>query len=168
MQAAQIRQNLIKILRGAYSGEMAAAYAYRGHWKSLKNPELRQKIKTIEAEEWQHRQLVREMLHTLGGKPNVYKEILLWTIGRTLGALCFASGWFWPMFLAGHLETANVAQYATATGFASDLKLYQIADQLQHMAAVELDHETFFYSVIQDHWLLPWAKWLFRNTAAPS
>jgi Uma2 family endonuclease len=30
------RQNLIRILQSAYSGELAAAFAYRGHWKSLK------------------------------------------------------------------------------------------------------------------------------------
>ncbi len=30
------RQNLIRILQSAYSGEMAAAYAYRGHWKNIK------------------------------------------------------------------------------------------------------------------------------------
>ena len=30
------RRNLIRILQNAYSGEIAAAYAYRGHWKSVK------------------------------------------------------------------------------------------------------------------------------------
>jgi len=46
------RQNLIRILQNAYSGELAAAYAYRGHWRSLKKSAAeREKIKQIEAEE---------------------------------------------------------------------------------------------------------------------
>ena len=40
------RQNLIRILQNAYSGELAAAYAYRGHWRSLKkSSDEREKIK---------------------------------------------------------------------------------------------------------------------------
>ena len=31
------REKLIQILQGAYSGELAAGYAYRGHWKSVKS-----------------------------------------------------------------------------------------------------------------------------------
>lgn len=164
MTEAQTRQKLIKVLRGAYSGEMAAAFAYRGHWKSVKTPKERQKIKDIETEEWHHRNLVREMLRSLGGKPSISKEALLWTIGRTLGALCFVAGWFWPMFFAGRLETANVDEYATATKLATDLKLMQIAVQLNQMSEVELDHERFFYETIQNHWLLPLAKKLFHAT----
>ncbi len=49
------RKNLIRILQNAYSGEIAAAYAYRGHWKSLKDSPERTEIKKIEAEEWDHR-----------------------------------------------------------------------------------------------------------------
>ncbi len=43
------RQNLMRILQNAYSGEIAAAYAYRGHWKSLKDSPERTEIKKIEA-----------------------------------------------------------------------------------------------------------------------
>ena len=32
---ADSREQLINILRLAYSGELAAAYAYRGHWHSV-------------------------------------------------------------------------------------------------------------------------------------
>lgn len=33
---------LVKILQLAYSGERAAAYAYRGHWKSVTDLEEKQ------------------------------------------------------------------------------------------------------------------------------
>jgi demethoxyubiquinone hydroxylase (CLK1/Coq7/Cat5 family) len=39
------RQNLIRILQNAHAGELAAAFAYRGHWKSLKNSPEKTHIK---------------------------------------------------------------------------------------------------------------------------
>lgn len=44
-------RQFIYVLKGAYSGELAAAYAYRGHWRSLKNPLERGKVQEIEIEE---------------------------------------------------------------------------------------------------------------------
>jgi rubrerythrin len=55
---------LINILQLAYSGELAAAYAYRGHWHSLSDPDDRAQVKKIEEEEWHHRKLVGEMLQS--------------------------------------------------------------------------------------------------------
>ena len=49
---------LIRVLQNAYSGELAAGYAYRGHWKSLRDPAERERSRIIEAEEWHHRELV--------------------------------------------------------------------------------------------------------------
>ncbi len=76
------RQNLIRILQNAYSGELAAAYAYRGHWRSLKkSSDEREKIKQIEAEEWTHRKEVGKWLEVLEAKPRKVKEAILWIIG---------------------------------------------------------------------------------------
>ena len=55
-------QNLIRILQNAHAGELAAAYAYRGHWKSLKDSPEKEHIKKIEAEEWTHRANVKKWL----------------------------------------------------------------------------------------------------------
>jgi hypothetical protein len=35
----------------AYSGELAAGLAYRGHWRSVRDAAERERIQTIEAEE---------------------------------------------------------------------------------------------------------------------
>lgn len=59
------RQNLIRILQSAYSGELAAAYAYRGHWKSLKPSPEKTHIERIENEEWRHRENVASWLEHL-------------------------------------------------------------------------------------------------------
>jgi hypothetical protein len=56
------RENLVRILQNAYSGEVAAAYAYRGHWRSLKDSPEKERIKKIEAEEWHHRTRVGRWL----------------------------------------------------------------------------------------------------------
>jgi demethoxyubiquinone hydroxylase (CLK1/Coq7/Cat5 family) len=69
------RQKLIAILQLAYSGELAAAYAYRGHWHSVSAADERESIRAIEDDEWRHRQLVGEMLTGLGSAPKKKREI---------------------------------------------------------------------------------------------
>lgn len=157
------RENLIRILQSAYSGEMAAAFAYRGHWKSLeKLSNERERIKEIEAEEWFHREAVGKWLEVLEAKPKKAREVIFWTIGRTLGNACFVSGWFFPMYFAGRLESGNVKEYEDAAAFARDLEMPECFDDLMEMARVEQEHEDFFRSVVAKHRLLPLTKRFFR------
>ena len=113
MASKNARQNLIGILQNAHGGEIAAAYAYRGHWKSLKESPEKKRIREIEAEEWDHRRRVGEWLERLDAKPRVMREKIFWTIGRTLGATCFLSGWFMPMYFAGRLRAATLSNTRT-------------------------------------------------------
>ena len=108
------RKNLIRILQNAHAGELAAAFAYRGHWKSLSESDEKKQIKIIETEEWIHRENVRKWLTELGAEPRKLREAVFWTIGRTLGVLCFVSGWFLPMYFAGRLESQNILEYEEA------------------------------------------------------
>lgn len=155
------RQSLIRILQNAYSGEVAAAYAYRGHWKSLKNSPEKQRIKEIEEEEWDHRRRVGEWLEKLGAKPRPMREKVFWTIGRTLGTSCYVSGWFMPMYFAGRLESQNSVEYEDAAKFAAELDMDECVEDLLDMARVELEHELFFREVVTGHRLLPMMKRLF-------
>jgi len=157
------RQNLIRILQNAYSGEMAAAFAYRGHWKSLKKSSTeREQIKKIEAEEWTHRECVGKWLKILDAEPRPLREAVFWTIGRSLGNACFVSGWFFPMYFAGRLESGNVQEYVDAANFAREIGLNECADEMMEMSAVEGEHEVFFREVISNHRLLPVTRKLFR------
>lgn len=88
MDQQHSRQQLIEILQGAYSGELAAGLAYRGHWKSVSNADERAAIQKIEREEWAHRKRVGEMLASLGAAPLKRREAKLWIIGRTIGIAC--------------------------------------------------------------------------------
>lgn len=158
-----VRQNLIRILQNAHAGELAAAFAYRGHWKSLKKgaAEIEQ-IRKIEAEEWEHRANVANWLEKLEAKPNKWREKVFWTIGKTIGAACFVSGWFFPMYFAGRLESGNVQEYIDAAEYAKELGMHECYDEMIEMSRVEGEHEEFFRSIIADHRLLPLTKRFFR------
>jgi len=159
----EARKNLIRILQNAYSGELAAAYAYRGHWRSLKKSTAeRERIRQIEAEEWTHRTEVGKWLMVLEAKPRKVKEAILWTIGRSLGAACHVSGWFFPMYFAGRLENGNVKEYEDAARFAKELEMPECFDALVEMARVEQEHEDFFRAVVARHRLLPITRRFFR------
>jgi demethoxyubiquinone hydroxylase (CLK1/Coq7/Cat5 family) len=149
------RRKLVRQLQGAYSGELAAAFAYRGHWHSVSRaPQQRSRIQTIEREEWHHRALVRGLLEDLGAKPSPLREAIFWLIGRTLGALCHVTGWFLPMYGAGKLERGNIVEYEDAARYASACGHEEMIDCLLTMAEVEWEHELFFREQIADHRLL--------------
>jgi demethoxyubiquinone hydroxylase (CLK1/Coq7/Cat5 family) len=65
------REQLITTLQLAYSGELAAGYAYRGHWHSVSDPHERERIKKIEDEEWHHRKLVGQCTAPAGSKVGI-------------------------------------------------------------------------------------------------
>src|SRR6185369_2023577 len=131
------REQLISILQLAYSGELAAGYAYRGHWHSVSDTEERRRIKQIEDEEWQHRKLVGEMLASLGAGPRKVREIRATVVGRVLGFMCHLSGWFAPMYGAGRLESRNIVEYETAARAAHPCVRDHLIDCLLPIEEVE-------------------------------
>lgn len=147
------RQNLIALLQLAYSGELAAAYAYRGHWKSVSNPEQKTAIQKIENDEWRHRELVGAMLASLESGPNQAREKRADRIGRVLGFLCHAMGWLAPMYGAGRLESRNIREYETAARYARECGRTDLVDCLLEMAEVEWDHEHYFRRRVQEHFI---------------
>lgn len=153
---------LIAILQLAYSGELAAAYAYRGHWRSLLNAEERERIQTIENDEWHHRHLIGEMLQALGAAPNRYREIRASILGRGLALSCHFGGWLAPMFGAGRLESGNIIEYETAARHARDCGHPELVDCLLTMAEVEWDHEQYFRSQVLRH------RWAHRLPIWPA
>ena len=155
------RLHLIQILQSAYSGELAAGFAYRGHRKSLKKADERAAIQKIENEEWAHRNRVGEMLTILYASPLKYRETKLWLIGRTIGLACHVIGWFLPMYFAGRLESGNVVEYETAAFHAGSLGVKEFEADLLVMAGVEKEHELFFLNAVASHRLLPLVSSLF-------
>lgn len=157
------RQNLIRILQNAHAGELAAAFAYRGHWKSLRKTSAeREHIQKIEREEWEHRANVLRWLENLGAKPHPRSEKIFWTIGKTLGLTCYISGWFFPMYFAGRLESQNVQEYVDAAEYAKELEMPECFDEMMEMSSVEGEHEDFFRQTVAKHRLLPITRTFFR------
>ena len=144
---------LVAILQLAYSGELAAAYAYRGHWHSLTDADERARIEKIENEEWHHRRLVGEMLASLNSRPSAFREVRAAIIGRVLSLLCHLSGWLAPMYGAGKLESRNIREYETGARLAREAGKEEFVDCLLTMAEVEWEHERYFRArVLGHHW----------------
>lgn len=155
-------EQLIHILQAAYSGELAAAYAYRGHWKSLSSPAERERIRQIENEEWVHREKVGLMLASLGAAAVGTREARMRLTGRAIGLACHFTGRFLPMYFAGRLESGNVEEYECAAHHARELGLVEFEADLRHMAGVEKEHEIFFMKMVAGHRLLPVMRLLFK------
>jgi rubrerythrin len=147
--AARLR--LVRILQHAYSGERAAAYAYRGHWRAASDPAERARIEQIEQEEWRHRDQVGRLLGELGGAPQPIRELRALLIGRTLQVLCYVSGWFAPMYAAGRLERRNIVEYEDAARHAVECGRPDMVDCLLEMAEVEWEHEAYFRAQVEGH-----------------
>ena len=161
MPDGAVRATLIRILQDAHAGELAAAYAYRGHWRSLRRlarQDERTEIRRIEGAEWHHRNQVARMLVALDSGPRRRRELLMAVIGRFFGSLCFVSGYFWPMYMAGRLEAMNVGQYLTARDAADQLGRADDVECLEAMRIEEDRHERFFGDCVKHHWLLPLAR----------
>jgi demethoxyubiquinone hydroxylase (CLK1/Coq7/Cat5 family) len=154
MQADVARRKLIRQLQGAYSGELAAAFAYRGHSRSVRDAAERAHIAQIEAEEWHHREIVAGLLRELDATPSRIREVLFWCIGRTLGALCHVTGWFIPMYGAGKLERGNIVEYEEAAEYARLCGRGEMIDCILAMAEVEWEHERYFRECVTGHPLL--------------
>lgn len=150
-QQPQSLENLARILRLAYSGELAAALAYRGHWHSLVDRDDRFHIYKIEQEEWHHRSLVGDMLQKIGKSPNIFREVRAFCIGYILAFLCHISGWLLPMYAAGKLESKNIKEYELAARLAAISDHPEFVDCLLTMAEVEWDHEYYFRSCVLRH-----------------
>jgi len=164
MDQAQAKSRLIATLQLAYSGERAAGYAYRGHWRSVSDPGERSRIQEIEAEEWHHRRLVGDLLGQLGAPPRRWRELRAILIGRALQLGCHLAPWFFPMYGAGRLESGNVVEYEDAARFARDCGRDDFIDCLLTMAEVEWEHERYFREHLIGH---PWTRWLKLWPAPP-
>jgi rubrerythrin len=155
------RRRLIAMLQSAYSGELAAALAYRAHCRAVSNGAERAAIAKIEDDEWTHRRDVGALLRELGAKPVPLRELLMGAIGCSAGASCFLGSWILPMYFAGRLEHSNIREYEDGAEYARQLRLPAFERALLEMAAVERAHEAFFRRTVAAHPWLPALKRLF-------
>jgi hypothetical protein len=151
-----LQKELIKLLQNAYSGERAAWHAYEGHWRSVSNSVEQTEIRNIRDDEWRHRECVGAFLGRLGAAPRLSREFMMLMIGFAIRGLCYVGGWFIPMYGAGKLERGNIVEYEVAARLAHRAGFDDMASELLHMAEVEWDHELYFRTKSESHWLNRW------------
>jgi demethoxyubiquinone hydroxylase (CLK1/Coq7/Cat5 family) len=142
------RRALVALLQLAHAGELAAALAYRGHWKATRDCAERAAIRRIEDDEWDHRATLRSMLARLGARPVWWRELRARTIGNVLGALCRVAGRWLPLAAARWLEARNVGEYERAAALARAAGRPELIVPLFRMAEIEAEHERFFARAI--------------------
>lgn len=157
----ETKAKFIKLLQKAYSGEMAAALAYNGHWKSLKNELEIKAVQQIEVEEWRHRRQIGGMLSELNVKPLFFREILFYLTGKSIAFICRFCGRFCSTYFAGILESKNVAEYRQAFEYAESIGLNQFLNEFTEMGKTEAEHELILLEMISEHRRLPWFAFFF-------
>jgi hypothetical protein len=155
MTKVEAQAKLIYVLQNAHAGELAAAYAYTGHGKSLfiKNKIEKLEILKIRDEELHHRLRLREMLTELGSGPRMSREWLMAIIGRVIGILCHLGGWFVPMYGAGKLESTNIFEYEVAAKLSYMSGRDDWVPEFLSFAELEWDHELYFRNKTLSHFL---------------
>jgi rubrerythrin len=152
---------LVKSLKMAYSGEMAAALAYIGHAGALKNTAEIQAVNQIEQDEWNHRSHLLEMMNEYGISASKYYEIKFYLIGKIIGLSCYFIGRFMPYFFAGKLESGNVCEYFVMMKYFNSIGIHKHDQLLYEMGIKEKEHEVYFLEIIKDENWLPLFEKIF-------
>lgn len=153
---------LVDLLRKAYSAEKAAAFAYIGHARSVSDAEQRVAIRQIEADEWHHREMVREIMRLHEIPASRYYELKFHVIGRFISAACHVIGWFMPFYFAGRLESGNVCEYFRMMRYFDELGIADHHAVLYEMGIKEKEHEMYFLKRLKTHRMLPLFEKFFR------
>lgn len=155
-------KELIDLLQQAYSAERAAAFAYIGHARSVKNSGEKKAIKQIEDDEWHHRDTVLEIMHQYDIPISKYYEIRFYVIGKIIWYSCYVIGWFMPYYFAGRLESGNVCEYFRMKQFFNSLGITEHDLILYEMGIKEKEHEVYFLERIKNKKILPLFEKLFN------
>jgi rubrerythrin len=153
---------LINSLRLAYSAEKAAAYAYVGHARSLKNPGEKSAVQQIEKDEWEHRENVLGIMKEYVIPVSKYYEFKYGVIGRLISFSCYFIGRFMPYFFAGKLESGNVCEYFRMMKYFHSIGITQHDEILHEMGIKEKEHEVFFLEMIKDESWMPIFEEVFK------
>ena len=154
---------LVDLLRRAYSGERAAAFAYIGHAGSLRRRETeRVAVRQIEEDEWEHRRQVKQLMDFYSIDPSRWYELKFYHIGKVVGFSCYLIGRFMPYFFAGKLESGNVCEYFLMMHRFHELGITAHDEILHEMGVKEKEHEVFFQKMIENEPWLPLFERIFH------
>lgn len=152
---------LCDLLQQAYSAERAAAFAYIGHARSVKNKEEKAAIRQIEIDEWNHRKEVLDIMNEYHIPVSKWYEFRFYVVGKIIWYSCYVIGWFMPFYFAGRLESGNVCEYFRMKQWFNQLGITKHDQILYDMGIKEKEHEVYFLEKIKDNKLLPFFEKLF-------
>src|ERR1700674_5966513 len=97
-------KEFIKMLQQAHAGELAAYYAYEGHWRSLKDQKQRDAIKSIQKDELDHIRYLKTLLDVYDAQPSRIRDFIFTMVGKSASLMCYIAGWYFPMSGARFIE----------------------------------------------------------------
>jgi len=152
---------LVDLLQRAYSAEKAAAFAYQGHAGSIRDKTLKEVIRVIENDEWNHRREVLSIMQEYDIPISTYYEFKFYIIGKIISSSCYVIGWFMPFFFAGRLESGNVCEYFRMKQYFNSIQIHRHDQLLYDMGMKEKEHEVYFLEQIKESKLLPFFERIF-------
>ena len=164
MDPIRAREELVRSLVCAYSGEFGAVRAYLGHRGSLPLGPDRSLIRRILVDEIRHRRVLLAMLRALGACPDLHCERKLRRVGDLIAAFCAVGGWFLPMYGAARLEADNIVEYESAARLAWLAGMDGPIEELLHLAEIEWDHEHDLRERAASH---PMWRWMWHWPIPP-
>jgi demethoxyubiquinone hydroxylase (CLK1/Coq7/Cat5 family) len=141
-------------LKVAYSTEIGAATAYRGHSAATKDPDVAAHIAFIEAEEHRHRARVGEMMDAFDARPFLPLEWVFTVVGTVIGFGCRVWGEWASAFGAAQFEFGGMGDYRRAAKAARSIDREDLAVELDHMEQDEADHRAFFLALARSRFPL--------------
>lgn len=141
-------------LRVAYSTEIGAASAYRGHAKSTRDPAVAAHIAQIEQDERGHRAALGALLKRFKVRPIYPLELFFWCVGNIIGLGCFVWGEWASAFGAAQFEFGGIGDYRRAARAARAVGEEALAVQMDTYQQQEADHRAFFLALARSRFLL--------------
>ena len=152
-------KRLLFELKLAYSTEIGAMRAYRGHAAATREPDVRADIEQIGADELHHRQQVGALLERFGARPWWWLEWTFRAIGRVIGLGCHVWGGWASAFGAAQFEFGGAGDYRRAARAARKLGDEPLARQLDLYQSQEEQHRRYFLAL---------ASWYWRRRQGPA
>lgn len=134
-------------LKVAYSTELGASTAYRGHAAATADPDVAAQIRQILDDELHHRKTLGDLLTEFDAVPYTFLEWLFWCVGNVISVGCHLWGEWASAFGAAQFEFGGAGDYVRAAKAARAVGREDLAVLLDEFQAQETAHRAFFLAL---------------------
>ncbi|MBX2798326.1 MAG: demethoxyubiquinone hydroxylase family protein [Myxococcales bacterium] len=143
---------LIFHLKVAYSTEIGASTAYRGHAAATRHPDVAADIRRIEQDELRHRASVGQLLEAFEARPWWWLEAVFTVVGTVIGAGCHVWGGWASAFGAAQFELGGAGDYRRAAAAAQAAGHDDLVARLELYKEQEEAHRRYFLALARWYW----------------